>query len=242
MFRRDMVRAIARAMGSAAPHVSVYVGNGLEHHENGVNNVRAIAMFDGLLGSLDQVGGNRYADSLRLNDLTLYDAKPLRHLGPLGADRFPVLYDLRHECHTMTAMGAILEGVPYPLRAMIMTGANPALTNPNTTRVREALSALDLLVVRDLFMSESAELAHYVLPAASFLERTELHTHAKHQVVTLTRRVLTLPDVQGEYDFWHDLAHRLGIGESFPWEDETALNRWLLEPTGIDLDDLARAP
>ena len=90
----------------------------------------------------------------------------------------------------MTAMGAILEGVPYPLRAMIMTGANPALTNPNTTRVREALTALDLLVVRDLFMSESAELAHYVLPAASFLERTELHAHAKRQVVTLTRRIL----------------------------------------------------
>ena len=101
------------------------------------------------------MGGNRFADSLKLNDLTLYDAKPLRHLGPLGADRFPVLYDLRHECHTMTAMGAILEGVPYPLRAMIMTGANPALTNPNTARVREALTALDLLVVRDLFMSET---------------------------------------------------------------------------------------
>ena len=57
-----MVRAIARAMGAAAPRVSVYVGNGLEHHENGVNNIRAIAMFDGLLGSVDQIGGNRYAD------------------------------------------------------------------------------------------------------------------------------------------------------------------------------------
>jgi len=136
----------------------------------------------------------------------------------------------------MTAMGAILEGDPYPLRAMIVTGANPALTNPNTPRVRRALEALDLLVVRDLFLSETAALADYVLPAASFLERTELHAHAKHQVISLTDQVVSWPDVQGEYQFWHDLAHRVGAGEFFPWEDETALNRWLLEPTGLALE------
>ena len=50
------VRAIARAMESAAPRVAAYVGNGLEHHENGVNNIRAIAMLDGLLGTLDRDG------------------------------------------------------------------------------------------------------------------------------------------------------------------------------------------
>ena len=66
---------------------------------------------------------------------------PLDHLSPLGADRFPVLYSERHECHTMTAMDAMLEGRPYPLRALLVTAANPALTNPNSDRVR-ARSAL----------------------------------------------------------------------------------------------------
>ena len=125
---------------------------------------------------------------------------------------------------------------------MIVTGANPASTNPNTAQGREALKALDLLVVRDLFMTETAALADYVLPAASFLERTELHAHAKHQIVSVTRKVVSWPDVQGEYEFWHDLARRLGIGEYFPWEDETALNRWLLEPTGLTLEELAAHP
>lgn len=233
------VLAIAQAMASAAPRVAAYAGLGLEHHENGVNNIRAIAILDGLLGALGSEGGVRLTSGVPLRDLTLYDEISLRHLGPLGADRFPVLYDLCHDCSTMTAMATIIDDDPYPLRAMIVTGANPALTNPNSARVREALESLDLLVVRDLFMSETAELADYVLPAASFLERTELHAHAKYQIVTLTRRVLSWPDVQGEYDFWHDLALRLGIGEYFPWEDETALNRWLLEPTGLTLEQLA---
>jgi len=229
-------------MATAAPRVAIYVGNGLEHHENGVNNIRAIAMLDAILGALDKKGGNLFKGGIPLRELTLYDEVPLKHLGPLGADRFPVLYDLREECHTMTAMGAILDDEPYPLRAMIVTGANPALTNPNSTRVRKAFEALDLLVVRDLFMSETAALADYVLPAASFLERTELHAHAKHQIVTLTRQILSLPDVQGEYEFWRDLAARLGIAEYFPWEDETALNRWLLEPTGLTLEQLIAHP
>jgi anaerobic selenocysteine-containing dehydrogenase len=236
------VRAIARTLAGAAPRVATYVGNGLEHHENGVNNIRAVAVLDGLLGTLDQVGGAFIKEPPPLRDLTLYEEVPLRHLGPLGADCFPVLYDLRRECHSMTAIDAVLKDDPYPLRALIVTGANPASTNPNSPKVLEALRSLDLLVVRDLFMSETAAVADYVLPAASFLERTELHAHAKFQILSVTRRVVSWPGVQGEYEFWHDLAHRLGIGEFFPWEDETALNRWLLEPTGLTLEELEAHP
>jgi anaerobic selenocysteine-containing dehydrogenase len=195
-----------------------------------------------LLGALDQAGGTLFKTAVPLRDLTLYEEVPLRHLGPLGADRFPVLYDLRQECHSMTAIEAMLHDDPYPLRALIVTGANPAATNPNSGRVLEALKSLDLLVVRDLFMSETAAVADYVLPAASFLERTELHAHAKHQIVGVTQAVVSWPDVQGEYAFWHDLALRLGIGEYFPWEDETALNRWLLEPAGLTLEELQEHP
>jgi anaerobic selenocysteine-containing dehydrogenase len=236
------VKAIARAMAAAAPRVASYVGNGLEHHENGVNNIRAVVALDALLGTLDREGGTFFKEPLPLRDLTLYDELPLRDLGPLGADRFPVLYDQRQECHTMTALEAVLTDEPYPLRAMIVTGANPASTNPNSTRVVQALEALDLLVVRDLFMSETAALADYVLPAASFLERTELHAHAKYQVVSLTSKVVSWPDVQDEYELYRDLARRLGIGEYFPWEDEVALDRWLLEPTGITLEQLEAHP
>jgi len=237
-----VVRELARTMAVAAPRVAVYVGNGPEHHENGINNIRAVACLDAILGSLDREGGNRLVEDFKANHLTLYDEIPLEHLGPIGADRFPVLYGFRQECHTMSGMNTILSGKPYPLRAMILTAANPAMTNPNTLKVRKAIESLDLFVVRDLFMTATAELADYVLPAASFLERVELHTHAKYQVVTMTRKILSYPDVQDEYQFWHDLALRLGIGEYFPWEDETELTRWILEPTGITLERAAAHP
>ncbi len=142
----------------------------------------------------------------------------------------------------MTAMDTILSGRPYPLKAMLLTAANPAMTNPNSEKVRRALGALELFVVRDLFLTETARLAHYVLPAASFLERSELHVHPMFQVVTLSRKLLCFPGVQDEYQFWRDLAHRLGAGSYFPWKDEEELTRWLLEPTGLTLEQVAGHP
>jgi anaerobic selenocysteine-containing dehydrogenase len=236
------VRAMARTMQEAMPRVAAWMGLGLEHHESGFNNLRVVAMLDALLGSLDHEGGNRFRGTVPLQDLTLYGEATLEEQRPLGAERFPLLYEQCHDCNTMTALGSTIDGEPYPLRALIVTGADPALSNPNSARVLEALEALDLLVVRDLFMSETAAVADYVLPAASFLERSELHAHARHQIVSLTRRIVSWPDVQNEYEFWRDLAARAGIGECFPWEDETALNRWLLEPTGLSLEELEAHP
>lgn len=236
------VREIARIIHRSGTRVVNYVGNGPEHHENGINNIRAISFLDALSGAFDRQGGNLHGEGFPGNKLTLYREIPLKHLQPIGADKFPVLYDFRQECHTMTAMNVILSGEPYPLRGMVVTGANPVLTNPNTLKVKKALSSLDLLVVRDLFMTETAALAHYVLPAASYLERSELHCHAMFQIVNLTKKILSFPECQDEYGFWHDLAHRLGIGDYFPWENETALNGWLLAPSGISPEELGAHP
>ncbi len=237
------VPQIAREIRNSMPRTGIVVGNGFEHHENGVNSIRAVACIDGLIGSVDRKGGKYLPAGPGLQELTLYNEKPLRHLEPLGADRFPVQYDFRHECHTMTLMNTILSGKPYPIRAIIMTAANPAITNPNTRKVKKALGSLDLLVVRDLFLTETAELADYVLPAATYLERSELVTHALFHTLTLTRRVLPPPEeVQDEYQFFHDMAHRLGAGDYFPWKNEDELNRWLLADSGLTLEQLQEAP
>jgi anaerobic selenocysteine-containing dehydrogenase len=175
--------------------------------------------------------------------LSLCDEISLRDQKPIGADQFPPLYDYRWECHTMSAMDYMLGNGEYPLKGVIMTAANPAINNPNTKKVVQALSSLELLVVNDLFLTETAQLAHYVLPAASFLERSELHFHPKNQMVVLTAKVAEVAGVHDEYALWHDLAHRLGFGkEYFPWENEEEVTRWILEPTGISLEALQKHP
>jgi anaerobic selenocysteine-containing dehydrogenase len=239
----DVVVQIGELIRQNRPRISLYVGAGLEHHENGVNNIRALATMACICGALDIECGLTWPEPLPLNTLTLYEEKPLDDLAPIGADRFPVLYDIRKECHTMTAMDYMLGKGAYPLRGLILTAANPAVTNPNSRKVQAALKSLDLLVVNDLFMTQTAKLADYVLPAASFLERSEIHVNTKLQRVYLTNKVAQIPGVEDEYRLWHDLAQRLGFGaQYFPWPHETAVNRYLLEPSGIDLAQLARHP
>jgi anaerobic selenocysteine-containing dehydrogenase len=238
----EMVRRIAQLIGQSAPRVVHYAGNGLEHHENGINNIRAVACLDGLVGSMDEEGGHFMPEGPGLRELTIYDEKPLLELAPIGADKYPVLYDFRRECHSMTGMDTLLTEKPYPIKGMILTGANPVLTNPNSDKVEKALQALDLFVVREIFMTETAQLADYILPAATYLERSEIHCHTGLQVMGVTKAVVKFPDCQDEYTFWHDLAHRLGAGEWFPWESETELNQWRLEGTGLTLEQLAAHP
>jgi len=233
----------ARMISENRPKIAHYVGNGLEHHENGINNIRAVACLGGLCGALDIEGGDPWPETMGGRDLTLYHELPLLDQKPIGADKFPVLYQLRRECHTMLAMDYMLGNGDYPLRGLIITGANPVLTNPNSRKVKEAFASLDLLVVRELFLTDTAKLAHYVIPAASFLERSELHYHTHCQLVTLTTKVLEIPGVHDEYTFWRDLAQRLGFAERyFPWANEEEVNRWILEPTGITLEELKKHP
>ncbi|HEC62511.1 MAG TPA: hypothetical protein ENI27_09720 [bacterium] len=240
---REEIIECGRMFADNLPKVANYVGVSLEHQDNGVNNVRVIACLGALCGAIDIRGGDLWPESMGERDLTLYNELPLTNQKPVGAEKFPVLYDMIKECHTMTAMEYMLGQGDYPIRALILTGGNPANTNPNSEKVAKALSSLDLLVVRDLFLSETARLAHYVLPAASFLERSELHFYSHYQLVSLSRKILEMPGVQDEYSFWHDLSHLLGFGEKyFQWKTETEVNCWLLEPTGITLAELEENP
>ena len=237
------VENIAQMITRSMPRVVHAPGISTEHQVNGVNTVRAIACLSGLCGAIDAKGGEVCHESPGTRNLTLYDTIPLTDIGPIGAEKFPVLYGLRRECHSISAMDAMLDGRPYPLRAVLMTGANPVLSNPNSRKVARALSALDLLVVRDLFMTPTARLAHYIIPAASFLERSEIHCYPHLHRLALSRKVLEAPGILDEYTFWRELAGRMGFANTyFPWSDETAVNRWLVEPTGITLAALADHP
>ena len=239
----QVVEDIAQMIIKYRPNVSIFSGTGLEHHDNGVDSVRTFTILGCLCGSLDISCGLFWPEEMGGRKLSLYDEIPLDDQKPIGADKFPALYDIRKECHSMTAMDYMLGRGEYPLKGMIITAANPAVTNPNTRKVEKALSALDLLVVNDFFLTPTARLAHYILPAATFLEREELHYYKNRQIVNLTRKVIQIEGVHDEYTLWHDLAHRLGFGaEYFPWSDENEVNEWILEPTGMTVEKLRQFP
>ncbi len=237
------INAMQHMMLQSLPCCVSFPGISLEHQVNSFNTIRAIASLSALCGAVDIEGGEPWNKEIRVNELNPLGKEQFKTLGPAGYDSFPLFYEVMQKCHSIPGMEYMLGKGTYPIKGLIFSGTNPVLTNPNSKKVTRAFAGLDLLVARDLFMTESAKLAHYIIPAASFLERSELHFFPEIQRVGLSRKVLDVEGVWDEYTFWHDLAHRLGFGDAFfPWENETAVNRWLLKPSGIALEDLIKSP
>lgn len=240
----DAIREAARLYARTKP-ATIAWGTGSDHvGRNAVQSNRAIHLLMGLTGNLDVPGGNVYWPAPRLADTERWDFLPPEQAAKrLGAARFkalntrPTVY-----AHPPSVFRAILSDEPYPVKGMLVIGNNPAVCYPNTKIVTEALRKLELLVVSEIFMTPTAELADVVLPAASNLEREDprLYMHIKGPDGTLvdaaTRTAARVAQRRSDWDFLIDLAHELGMEDQFPSVSEFADEA--LAPMGITWDEL----
>jgi thiosulfate reductase / polysulfide reductase chain A len=219
----DAIRAAARAYARTKP-ATIAWGTGADHiGSNAVQANRAIHLLMGLTGNLDVPGGNCFWPAPRLADTELWHLLPDEQARKrLGADRFKALTKRPTAyAHPPSVFRAILTGQPYPVKAMIVVGNNPAVCYPNTAAITAALRKLDLLVVSDIFMTPTAELADIVLPAASNLERDDprLYMHIKGPTGTFmdtaTRAVARVGERRSDWEFIVALGRALGHGDHF---------------------------
>jgi len=106
-------------------------------------------------------------------------------------------------------------GATGGVRGLLVLASNLAVSAPDANRVRDRLSALELLVVSDIFLSETAELADVVLPTAQWAEEEGTMTNLEGRVI---RRRQALRPPEGVHDDLHlmkGLAERLGRGRYF---------------------------
>ena len=76
------------------------------------------------------------------------------------------------------------------IKGLYVMGENPAMSDPNANHAREALAKLEMLVVQDIFLTETAYLADIVLPASAFPEKTGTFTNTDRRV-QLAKKLLT---------------------------------------------------
>ena len=245
----DTVREAARMLSDNRP-VSMFMWNGVGQHTNATQTSRAISTLYALLGDIDAEGGNLM---LPMAPLRAVDGKEFisaearsRRIGldekPLGPPA------TAGACAAHDVYTAILEDRPYPVRALINLGSNTVMSNGDPGRGREALSALELGVATELFMTPTAQLCDYVLPATSFLEMDHLVGGFRHRVDARShvqyRRRAVEPLAERRSDTWvvFELARRMGFGDDFWGGDVEAARAHQLEPTGLTLDEIKARP
>jgi formate dehydrogenase major subunit len=94
-------------------------------------------------------------------------------------------------------------------RAMFVQGEDIAQSDPNTQHVHAALAALDLLVVQDLFVNETAKFAHVLLPGTSFLEKDGTFTNAERRI-NRVRPVMAPKTGKQEWQIVCEIARAMG--------------------------------
>lgn len=122
------------------------------------------------------------------------------------------------------------------VRALLLAGSNPAVSAPDAGRVSRRLRSLDLLVVADVVLSETARLADVVLPVTQWAEEDGTTTNLEGRVI-LRRRALEPPEgVRSELWVLRELAARLGVPQGFPAEAETVFEELRRASAGGDAD------
>jgi anaerobic selenocysteine-containing dehydrogenase len=232
----DLAGRIADAEGA-----SYIMYTGLEYTKSGVQNIRAVMVLWALAGQLDVEGGRNFLGQDRT--LALPTGRQLSHPGlekSIGRDKFPVY---AHYCggepHASQLPGAIIDGDPYPIRALLVLGASLLTAWPNPTRWQEALEKLDFLVSIDLQLTRDAAFADLVLPATTAFEQ-ESYCYYGNAVRWREQMIEPLGQARPAYQILGELAERLGYGEMFPRHPRELLAD-ILSHAGATIEDIMQA-
>ncbi len=229
----DIIKA-ARAYATSEASSIVYC-MGVTQHICGTETVKNLANLAMLTGQIGRPGTG--VNPLRGQDNVqgACDMGALPNVFPgyqpvtdeANREKFARAYDMEPEDISPTPgltlvemTRAIDEG---KLRGMVILGENPLVGDPNAAHVAEAFKKLKFLAVIEIFPSETTELAHVILPAASFAEKRGTKTATDRRVQWLERAVEPVGEAMADWKIICRLASRMGFEKQFTYPHEEAI-------------------
>ncbi|MFP4036147.1 MAG: molybdopterin-dependent oxidoreductase [Desulfobacteraceae bacterium] len=242
--RPEEIRHAARLYAQTKP-ACMSDGNGLDMHLEVAQTMRAVCILRALSGNLDRKGGDLIPKPLPLRDIKLKERLPAE-VKPVSSG-YPLFsrYSKARADHCLgCVVDAVLLGEPYPLKALVVQGTNPAVTLANSRRAEAALEALEFMVVIDLFRTRTTRFADLILPATTPFETTQLNLKgmSSHRARLQNQVVEWYENARPDWKIIFDLAKAMGFEKDFPWQDVEEAIDYQLEPAGITVDMLRKAP
>jgi formate dehydrogenase alpha subunit len=213
----DRLREAARIYASAARAAIVYA-MGITQHTTGHDNVRSLANLAMLTGHVGREstgvnplrGQNNVQGACDLGGLPNVYSGYQRVTDPAVQQKFQEAWG---------GAGPLEVGLTIPdmsnaahagtLKAMYIMAENPMLSDPDVQHLEESLKRLDFLVVQDIFMTETAKLAHLVLPGASFAEKEGTFTGTDRRLQRVRQAIPPLGDSRADWEIICQVARRV---------------------------------
>jgi formate dehydrogenase major subunit len=241
---REVARLYATSRGSM-----ILWGMGISQHVHGTDNARcliAMAMMTGQIGrpgtGLHPLRGQNNVQGasdvglipMMLPDYTRVDNESGRSRAEA---EWGVKLDPKPGLTVVEIMDAVHAGI---IRGMYIMGENPAMSDPDVNHARQALAELEMLVVQDIFLTETGYLADVILPASAFPEKTGTFSNTD-RAVQLGRQALDPPG-DARQDLWiiNAMARQLGLAWNYthPSQVFEEMRRLMPSIAGITWDRL----
>ena len=219
----ETLREVARVFATARAGM-IFWGMGVSQHIHGTDNSRCLISLALMCGHVGRPGAGLHplrgqnnvqgASDAGLIPMYLPDYQPVVDKGVRSA--FAELWGVEVSGERGLTVTEIMDAVHQgDIRTMYILGENPAMSDPDVEHARAALATLDHLVVQDIFLTETANFADVILPAAAFYEKTGTVTNTNRQVQM--GRPAVPPPGEAREDWWitTELANRCGLGWSY---------------------------
>lgn len=253
----EKILEISLAIGTIKP-AFIKTGNGIgDHSSDGTSTIQAISLISAITGNLDIPGGYCTPQSLpaliKVNPIsTLPEKAPRDMVKKLVAPESPVWYQKpgNWEGGPTSAyykgLMSVLSGKPYPLRVVQASCTNPLSATRNPKLVAQALKKLDFFFVMDIFMGPHINYADIVLPACTDYEHSHqigIKNNPDGTWIGIYNKVIEpLGESRSDWQFFLDLAVKMGFASDFWNGDMDTCLREQLAPSGISLEELRSSP
>ena len=224
---RKLVREAAIAYATA-PNAMCFHGLGVTEHSQGTRTVTLIASLAMMTGNIGRegVGVNPLRGQNNVQGAADMGAQPHQGAGYLDVTQ-PDVHDVYAKAYGSGVPMAVGYKIPEmfdaavegKLKALWLMGEDVVQTDPNSAHVIEAMENLELLVVQEIFMTETAKLADVVLPATTFLEKSGTFTNGERRVQRCNRVVAPLEGTKTDGQIVIDVMNRMGYPQKGPEPD-----------------------
>lgn len=206
---------------------AIFYAMGITQHTTGHNNVLAIANLALLTGNLGKPGTgvnplrgqNNVQGSCDVGALPNYYTGYQRVADEAARAKFENAWGVKLPTVPGLTVGEMLQAARAgKVKAMWIVGENVAMSDPDSQHVVEALHALDFLIVQELFMTETAQLADVVLPAASFAEKDGTFTNTERRIQRVRQAIDPIGECRVDWEIVCAVARRLGAATGFDFK------------------------
>jgi formate dehydrogenase major subunit len=216
------VREAARLYASAK-NASIYYGLGVTEHSQGSTMVMGIANLAMATGNIGRPGvgvnplrgQNNVQGSCDMGSFP-HELPGYRHISnPKTREIFEKIWGRKIKAEPGLRIPNMFDAaLAGDFRGLYVQGEDIAQSDPNISHVHAALRAMDLVIVQDLFLNETAKFAHVFLPGTSFLEKDGTFTNAERRI-NRVRPVMKSKTGKSEYEVTCDLAAAMGFEMSY---------------------------